>query len=115
MLNIKAEVFGGEHIVAFLTVELRLAGYAYQRDALSYEGERIGNGLSCVGVDGCDDVGTRDIWLAILPHDMVFILEPVFELVRAAIYRNGAPVVTIFSGAAIDCMMRPVVGNMGIR
>lgn len=93
MLDVIAEITRGKHIVAFLALELWLARHTHQGYSLSYIGERIGHGFAGFGVDGRDQVGTRYVGLTVPPYNVVLVLEPVFELFRAAVYGDCAPII----------------------
>ena len=90
MVNIKAKISGHQQLCILL---LRLAAHRDERDLLSDIGQRVRNGFTGLNIDRSNNVRAGDIRLAILPDDVVLILEPVLEFLITAVHCDCAPVI----------------------
>ena len=90
MVNIKAKISGHQQLCVLL---LRLAAHCDERDLLPDIGQRVRNGFTGLNIDRSNNVRAGNIRLAILPDDVVLILEPVLEFLVAAVHCDCAPVI----------------------
>ena len=82
MVNIKAKVPWHQQSGVLL---LLLAPHRNQSHLLSHIGERIGNGLTGLKVDGRNNIGAGNVGLAVFPDNVVLIFEPILKLVLTAV------------------------------
>lgn len=109
MINVKAEISGHQQRRVLL---LRLAAHRDERDLLSDIGQRVRNGFTGLNIDRSNNVGAGDIRLAILPDDVVLILEPVLEFLITAVHCDRAPVITEYIETHIPTKIISIVGQL---